>query len=67
MKDSEFISEPFVIVVDGVQDQQKTLNKFYSDYDVVFPQKSRSVSRFQAGCGGDGINQGHDQGHASSE
>lgn len=47
MKDSEFISELFVIIVDGVQDQQKTLNRFYSDYDVVFPQKSRSISRFR--------------------
>ena len=47
MKDSEFISELFVVVVDGVQDQQKSLDKFYSDYDVVFPQKSRSISRFR--------------------
>ena len=47
MKDAEFISELFVLVVDGVQDQQKSLDKFYSDYDVVFPQKSRSMSRFR--------------------
>ncbi len=47
MKDAEFISELFVIVIDGVQDQQKTLNKFYADYDVVFPQKARSINRFR--------------------
>lgn len=47
MKDAEFISELFVIVVDGIQDQQKTLDKFYADYDVVFPQKLRSMARFR--------------------
>ncbi len=46
MKDMEFISELFVIVVEGVQDGQKTLDKFYADYDVVFPQKSKAVARF---------------------
>ena len=47
MKDAEFISELFVIVVDGIQDQQKTLDTFYADYDVVFPRKSRSMARFR--------------------
>lgn len=47
MKDAEFISELLAIVVDGIQDQQKTLDKFYADYDVVFPQKSRSIARFR--------------------
>jgi hypothetical protein len=46
MKDVEFVSELFVIVVDGVQDQQHTLDKFYADYDVVFPRKSRYMSTF---------------------
>jgi hypothetical protein len=47
MKDEEFVSELFVIVVDGIQDQQKTLDKFYADCDVVFPRKSRSMARFR--------------------
>jgi hypothetical protein len=47
MRDAEFISELFVIVLEGIQDQQKTLDKFYADYDVVFPQKSRIMSRFR--------------------
>lgn len=46
MKDVEFVSELFVILIDGVQDQQKTLDKFYADYDVVFPRKSRYISTF---------------------
>jgi hypothetical protein len=46
MKDVEFVSELFVIVIDGVQDQQKTLDKFYADYDVVFPQKSSYIAKF---------------------
>ena len=47
MKDTEFISELFIIVVDGIQDQQKTLDKFYAHYDVDFPQKSKSVAKFR--------------------
>lgn len=47
MKDAEFVSELLVIVLDGIQDQQKTLSKFYSDYDVIFHQKAKTVSRFK--------------------
>ncbi|MFP5207209.1 MAG: DUF262 domain-containing protein [Acidobacteriota bacterium] len=47
MKDVEFVSELFVVVMDGVQDQQKTLDKFYADYDVVFPNKNRFLSKFR--------------------
>jgi hypothetical protein len=47
MKDVEFVSELFAIVLDGVQDQQKTLDKFYADYDVVFPRKARHLAKFQ--------------------
>src|ERR1019366_4008224 len=46
MKDMDFISELFVIVVEGVQDGQKTLDSFHADYDVVFPQKSKAIARF---------------------
>jgi hypothetical protein len=46
MKDVEFISELFVIVLDGIQEGQSTLDKFYADYDVVFPNRSRLVARF---------------------
>jgi hypothetical protein len=48
MKDIEFVSELFIIVIDGVQDQQKTLDSFYADFDVVFPKKSKFVNRFHA-------------------
>ncbi len=47
MKDTEFISELFIIVVDGIQDQQKKLDFYYASYDVVFQQKARSITRFK--------------------
>jgi hypothetical protein len=47
MKDVEFVSELFAIVIDGIQDQQKTLNRFYADYDVVFPKKSKHLAKFR--------------------
>ena len=46
MKDVEFISELFVIVLDGIQEGQSTLDSFYASYDVVFPNRSRLVTRF---------------------
>jgi hypothetical protein len=46
MKDVEFISELFVIVIDGIQEGQSTLDDFYANYDVVFPNRSKLVSRF---------------------
>lgn len=46
MKDIEFVSELFVILMDGIQDGQKSLDKFYADYDVVFPKKGHFVSKF---------------------
>jgi hypothetical protein len=47
MKDAEFVSELLVIVLDDIQDQQKTLNKFYSDYDVIFHQKAKTIAKFR--------------------
>ena len=47
MKDIEFISELFVIVIDGIQDQQKTLDRFYADYDVVFSKKASYIAKFR--------------------
>jgi hypothetical protein len=47
MKDVEFVSELFVIVIDGIQDQQSSLDKFYADYDAVFQKKSRYISTFK--------------------
>ncbi len=47
MKDIEFISELFIIVVDGIPDQKKSLDDFYATYDVVFKKKARSISRFK--------------------
>jgi hypothetical protein len=46
MKDIEFISELFVIAIDGIQDQQSTLDRFYADYDVVFPNRHKFVAKF---------------------
>jgi hypothetical protein len=47
MKDIEFISELFVIVIDGIQDQQKSLDSFYADYDVQFPKKNAYLTKFR--------------------
>jgi hypothetical protein len=46
MKDVEFVSELFIVVLDGVQDQQDTIDKFYADYDVVFPNRSKTIAKF---------------------
>jgi hypothetical protein len=46
MKDIEFISELFVVLIDGVQDGQKSLDTFYADYDVIFPKRSSYTTRF---------------------
>jgi hypothetical protein len=48
MKDIEFISELFVMLIDGPQDQQKTLDEFYANYDVNFPEKRKSLHRFRS-------------------
>ncbi len=47
MRDIEFVSELFVLIIDGPQDQQKTLDRFYADYDVDFPQKAHYMRRFR--------------------
>jgi hypothetical protein len=47
MKDVEFISELFVIVLDGIQEGQSTLDSFYASYDVVFPNRNRLIARFK--------------------
>ena len=47
MRDIEFISELFVLLIDGPQDRQKKLDDFYANYDVDFPQKKVWLSRFR--------------------
>lgn len=47
MKDIEFVSELFVVVIDGIQDLQKTLDQFYADYDVVFPKRAQCTAKFK--------------------
>jgi len=47
MKDIEFISELFVMLIDGPQNQQKTLNEFYAKYDVEFPNKRNLMTLFR--------------------
>jgi len=46
MKDVEFISELFIIVIAGEQDGQKTIDKFYADFDVDFPKKNVHIAKF---------------------
>lgn len=48
MKDIEFVSELFVMVIDGPQDQQNTLDDFYANYDVMFPKKRRLMHQFRS-------------------
>lgn len=47
MKDVEYVSELFVVTIDDVQDQQRTLDDFYADYDVVFPNKAKHLRLFK--------------------
>ena len=47
MKDVEFVSELFVILIDGIQEGQKSLDRFYADYDVVFPKRTQCISKFK--------------------
>ncbi|MFQ5596698.1 MAG: DUF262 domain-containing protein [Nitrospiria bacterium] len=47
MRDIEFVSELFVLLIDGPQDQQKTLDRFYANYDVDFPKKKQFMRRFR--------------------
>jgi hypothetical protein len=46
MKDIEFISELFVLVIDGPQDQQENLDSFYAKYDVEFPKMKHFIQMF---------------------
>lgn len=46
MKDIEFISELFILIIDGPQDQQKSIDKYYADYDVQFPRKAHYINIF---------------------
>jgi hypothetical protein len=47
MLDVEFISELMVLLIDGPQQQQATLDRFYADYDVVYEHKRRHVNKFR--------------------
>jgi len=47
MRDIEYISELSVLLIDGVQDQQKSLDAFYAKYDVEFPGKRGFMQRFR--------------------
>jgi hypothetical protein len=48
MRDIEFVSELFVLLMNGPQDGQSTLDKFYADNDVAFPHRARYSARFRA-------------------
>lgn len=47
MKDIEFISELFILLIKGPQ-EQKSLDNFYAEYDVEFPRKKFYMQRFRA-------------------
>lgn len=46
MKDVEYISELFVLLIAGPRDQN-ALDTFYAEYDVVFPEKSTHLGKFK--------------------
>lgn len=46
MRDVEFISELFIILIDGIQDGQKNLDNFYAKYDVNFSRRTYFVTKF---------------------
>jgi len=48
MKDVEFVSELLVVIIDGVQDQQRTLDEYYAGYDVKFPNRAKYIAIFQS-------------------
>jgi hypothetical protein len=48
MKDAEFVSELLLVVIDGIQDRQTTLDEYYAAYDTEFPQKHRVKAKFLA-------------------
>jgi Protein of unknown function DUF262 len=47
MKDIEYVSELFVLLIEGVQDQQELLDDIYANYDVVFPKKRHFMKQFK--------------------
>ena len=47
MLDIEFISELLILLIDGPQQQQTTIDHFYAHYDVEFPQKRRYMQKFR--------------------
>lgn len=47
MKDVEFVSELFIIVIDGVQHGQKTIDEFFAKFDSGFPRKFKYVHDFE--------------------
>ena len=47
MRDLEFVSELLIVVISGIQDQQKTIDDYYAQFDTSFPSKGRHVKRFE--------------------
>lgn len=46
MKDVEFVSELFIVIIAGIQEQQDTLDQFYANYDVQFPNRAKAIAKF---------------------
>jgi hypothetical protein len=47
MLDIEFVGELLILLIDGPQQQQATLDRFYADYDVVYEFKRRHMNKFR--------------------
>lgn len=47
MLDIEFISELMVLLIDGPQKQQTTLDSFYANFDVQYESKRRHMNKFR--------------------
>ena len=47
MLDVEYISELFIALMAGPQDKKKTLDAFYGDFDLEFPEEKEWMSRFR--------------------
>jgi Protein of unknown function DUF262. len=47
MLEAEFVSELFILAIDGPQDKKKTISKFYSNYDDEFPDGKKIVAQFE--------------------
>ncbi|HEY5941467.1 MAG TPA: DUF262 domain-containing protein [Solirubrobacterales bacterium] len=48
MLEVEFTSELLILAADGLQDKKTSINRFYAEFDSVFPDQSRHEERFRS-------------------